>query len=577
MPLRKSFIARLFALLFVLALLVLILAGVSIFLFARQVVGSEYVRLNQAALNTQAATIGGELADLRAFGGRIAINSQLNELVQMPAATGEKPAKSLLNDLNNEYISSRRNANMLMEIYVVGVGGISVSSYNTPGYEAEEVMADARFAPLLNGEVEMLVLPTAHNPLGRGVLMYTYQMAFAMKPLPGAEERCRGVVIFEISELTLFSRYRNFRQDDIVTNIIDAEGRIISGKNVGDIGQAYDYMPGLIENVSQHETINRRILDGKFYLIERIPGTEWLLVQNMPATTVFETLSTLLKAILLIIAVFGAFMLAAFIYAARRTINPVMHIKDKMEQVIAGDLSVRIAVEREDEFGRIEGAFNSMVQQISLLIDAVKKQEREKRVAELDFLQAQINPHFIYNTLTSIRFMLEMGKVDEAGEMVFYFSKLLRETLSRSDEFVTLREELDTLKSYVSLQTLRYQDGFDVTYELDEAVLDETVPALLLQPVVENAIFHAAGRGKVDIRITAGLQEKNLIIVVADNGVGMSSEKRATVLQKDLPMNRIGLRNVQDRICLNYGTEYGLAITETPGGGTTVTFTLPYR
>ncbi len=576
MSLRKSFIARLFSVLFVLTLLILILAGVSIFLFAQQVVGGEFIRLNQTTLRQQAASIGRDLTDLRAYGERISINSRLNELVALPGEDAALKARSLLSDINNEYISSRQNANMLMEVYVLGIGGMSVSANNMQRYTAQQVLADERFAPLLRGETDLLVLPTTFNPEGKGVLIYTYQMAFPMAPVYAVGEReLRGLVLFEIGELTLFSSFRGFQQGDVVMNIIDGEGRILSAKNKSNIGSAYDYSPAFLKDVESLGQVTSRIRDGYFYLYERIPGTEWLLVQRMPAATAFQTLNWLLYAILLIIAVFSVFMLTAFVYSARRTLRPVMHIKDKMQQVMEGDLSVRIETERDDEFGHIEGAFNGMVEQISLLIGKVKQEEQEKRLAELDFLQAQINPHFIYNTLTSIRFMLEMGKADEAGEMVFYFSKLLRETLSRSDEFVTLGEELDTLESYVSIQILRYKDAFSVEYDVDACVLTTSIPALLLQPVVENAIFHAGGPKAVLIRITAALREGQLIIRVADNGVGMSSEERRMLLQKDLPINRVGLRNVQERIRLNYGVQYGLTLSETPGGGTTVTFVLP--
>src|SRR5699024_4214318 len=123
-------------------------------------------------------------------------------------------------------------------------------------------------------------------------------------------------------------------------------------------------------------------------------------------------------------------------------------------------------VEHSDEFGRIESEFNSMVAEIDRLIREVRQGEQQKRLAELDFLQAQINPHFIHNTLTSIRFMLEMGKVREAGEMIFYFSKLLRRTISRSNEFITLEEEVRTLEDYVNLQKFRYQDSFEASYDI---------------------------------------------------------------------------------------------------------------
>ena len=201
--------------------------------------------------------------------------------------------------------------------------------------------------------------------------------------------------------------------------------------------------------------------------------------------------------------------------------------------------------------------------------------QQEKLSNQLKYLKAQINPHFIYNTLSSIRFLLEMDKVQEAGEMVFYFSKLLRQTLSRSVEFIPLGEELDTLKCYVELQHLRYPDTFDYSCEVDEALRDNTLPKLLLQPVVENSIFHGVGRHKIHIRLRGWLEGDTLILRVEDDGVGISKDKIDQVMNKDLQINRVGLKNVQERIRLNYGPGYGLTVTGGPAGGTVVTFRLP--
>ena len=312
-------------------------------------------------------------------------------------------------------------------------------------------------------------------------------------------------------------------------------------------------------------------------MCERISGTDWYLVEWLDSAIAFEPLTQVGSVIMAIIALCGVLLFCALSLTARRLQQRVNRINDKMEQVIQGDLSVRIPVEHSDEFGRIESEFNSMVAEIDRLIREVRQGEQQKRLAELDFLQAQINPHFIHNTLTSIRFMLEMGKVREAGEMIFYFSKLLRRTISRSNEFITLEEEVRTLEDYVNLQKFRYQDSFEASYDISPQTLNARVPALILQPVVENAIFHSVGRSMVHISISARREDSQLILVVEDDGVGMSRELRETVLHKDVQVNRVGLRNVHDRIQLNYGKEYGLAITEREGHGTRVTFRLPFQ
>lgn len=298
-------------------------------------------------------------------------------------------------------------------------------------------------------------------------------------------------------------------------------------------------------------------------------------MEQLPTNVAFAPLNRVRNEALFSILLCTVLAVTALAITAKHIFRRVMRIRDKMGEVIAGDLTVRIPVERDDEFGNIESAFNSMVEQIGRLIEAVRQSEQQKRAAEMDFLHAQINSHFIHNTLTSIRFMLEMDKVREAGEMIFYFSKLLRQTLSRSSEFIPLRDEVDTLKSYVMLQHYRYQDVFEAAYDFPEDILEIDVPALILQPVVENAIFHGVGHAFTHIRISGRREGQTLVLIVEDDGVGMPEQVQRSVLHKDVPLNHVGLRNIHDRIQLNYGREYGLRVESQEGRGTKIIFTLP--
>jgi two-component system sensor histidine kinase YesM len=177
-----------------------------------------------------------------------------------------------------------------------------------------------------------------------------------------------------------------------------------------------------------------------------------------------------------------------------------------------------------------------------------------------------------------------MDKTSQAGEMLFHFSKLLRATLSRSDQFVTLREEIETIGDYVQLQKLRYPDGFEIQYQIGEHTWDCEIPSFILQPLVENAIFHNEGLTTVNtITISSELNANEsdigtiVEIMVRDEGIGMDAECIQAVLQPALPMNRIGLQNVQERIKLNYGSQFGLTIQSKPNLGTDIIIRLPAR
>lgn len=574
MTLRRTFIVRLFCVLFVSLLAILITAGAGIYTFARQVVGQEFIRLNQASLRQLAAATGRSLTEIRSFGERVAVNSSLLGISDLSGEEGRKGAQSILNDLLNEYNTIHTYNRSMMNLYVMDAQGSYVSAYNADGTILEGLQGDPRCKPLFLGEADMAMLPTRYNSQGQGVMTYSFQMAFAMADLLTGDSR--GFVVLELSELTLYQQYRSFQKGDVRLAVISPEGAILSGQDKSAIGEPYGYDAETLAELTGRSQVDRRIVDGKFYLSERIPGTDWLLVEQLPAAAAFEPLTQVRNRIFILIAVSGILALWVLILTARRILRRVVNIKDKMEQVIGGDLSVRVPVGRGDEFGRIETAFNAMVAEIEQLIETVRQGEQQKRRAELDFLQAQINPHFIHNTLTSIRFMLEMDKSAEAGEMIFYFSRLLRQTLSRSGEFIALREELETLESYISLQKFRYKDAFEVAFRIPEETLEARVPTLILQPVVENAIFHSVGHERVHISIRARREGARLILVVEDDGVGMPRELRESVLHKDVQINRVGLRNVHDRVQLNYGREFGLAVTGGEGQGTTITFTLPF-
>ena len=217
-----------------------------------------------------------------------------------------------------------------------------------------------------------------------------------------------------------------------------------------------------------------------------------------------------------------------------------------------------------------------MVERLEESREQIKEGEKKKRLAELDFLRAQINPHFIYNTLSSIRFFVEMKKNQEAEDMLLHFSKILRKSLSYSNEFVALKTELETIKEYVELQKMRYQNAFQVDCQVPEEILENRIPVFILQPIVENAIFHGMMPGQIcQITISAYEKEGKLFLLIADNGRGIKAGELPDNFEKAGHMSRVGIQNVHDRIQMNFGREFGLKVNSTEGEGTTATFILP--
>ncbi|MGL5086319.1 MAG: sensor histidine kinase, partial [Clostridium sp.] len=254
-----------------------------------------------------------------------------------------------------------------------------------------------------------------------------------------------------------------------------------------------------------------------------------------------------------------------------------LNIKKTIEGVMKGDLKTKIVVKSKDEIGELEETFNLMITWLDESIDEIKEKEKQKRVAELSFLQAQINPHFIYNTLTGIRALVSMNKNEDAEEMLYKFTKLLRNILPKANELISLEEEIKIIREYIELQEFRYPNSFRVLIDIEKTIKDVKVPLLILQPLVENAIFYSMESEKNDgvIEIRGYEKENSIYIEIEDNGKGMDREKIISVFNKKESINRVGLINVHERVQLNYGVDYGISIESNEGKGTKVIVRLP--
>jgi two-component system sensor histidine kinase YesM len=224
--------------------------------------------------------------------------------------------------------------------------------------------------------------------------------------------------------------------------------------------------------------------------------------------------------------------------------------------------------------------YNTMIQRIIQLIHQIKEEESEKRKIEFDFLQAQINPHFLHNTLLGIKSLVSLGKQAQAVKMLDAFIKLLKLPLTASQNDHSLGEEIGNVLQYVTIMQYRYGMEYPVDIHIEEGLDKFLVPKLILQPIVENAIFHGISEmdGEGRIRISAQAQEGNIIISVEDNGEGMTQEQIDSMWNSEhyfrSSMNSIGLANVRSRIRFVFGSASGIEVKSEPGKGTKVSIVI---
>lgn len=262
--------------------------------------------------------------------------------------------------------------------------------------------------------------------------------------------------------------------------------------------------------------------------------------------------------------------------------NPIQELCAATELVAHGDFTSPTEIDSGNELQVLTNSFNHMKSAIAILVEDVKKEQKKLRVTELRLLQAQINPHFLYNTLDTIMWLAEGGDTKQVVLMVSALSDFFRTVLSEGKEMISIQEEEAHIRSYLVIQQFRYQDIMEYEIDIDPSIYNNLILKLTLQPLVENALYHGIknkrGGGKIWVK---GYQvEKIIILKVTDNGIGMDEEELRTLEmhvkeKKGRKSGSFGLRNVNERIQITYGEEYGLSFESTKGKGTTVTVTLP--
>ena len=279
-------------------------------------------------------------------------------------------------------------------------------------------------------------------------------------------------------------------------------------------------------------------------------------------------------------------ILAASFLFSETIVRPVTRLHRNLVRVKEGDYTVRVQVETRDEVGDLCEAFNGMAEEIDRLVNQVYSVELKEKEAAIKALQAQINPHFLYNTLDMIKSMAELNGALQVSEMIMALSKLFRYATHTDGVLVTIREELENLSSYMTIVNARFGGRIEFAARVPEELLTESIVKVCLQPLVENAISHGLGRGRAGGRIAVTVEKENGIITVTveDNGGGILPDRleeirnrleRKEHVEEESGRGHVGLKNIHDRIRLYYGETYGIVIDSFPERGTVVTLSYP--
>ncbi len=320
------------------------------------------------------------------------------------------------------------------------------------------------------------------------------------------------------------------------------------------------------------------------YTSRPIKGSSWRIISvSFTDDLTMERRTQIIRSVALSFVCVAVILTAILLLYSKSVNAPIKSLIEEMERFErdAESFSYNGGNESISELNVISETFAHMSEQIKQLMEQVKNEQTELRKTELKALQAQINPHFLYNTLDSIQWMCEQGKTKDAAKMVNALARLFRISISRGRELITIGDEMRHAESYLIIQSFRYREQFTYSFDVDPELEGYLCNKITVQPLIENAIYHGIDRlvdeGKIEISVKpADDGTDDIFIRVFDNGIGMTEEQCRAILSKSRSdSGGIGVKNVNDRLRIYFGEQYGLTIKSEPDVGTTVTVRIP--
>lgn len=393
-----------------------------------------------------------------------------------------------------------------------------------------------------------------------------------------------GVTLLTIKE----EDFRNFYDGFITSSndllIFNQESEIISSNRPEylRLGKETEGIRKILKEMRENQvhTVSRQE-NGRMtgYMMQRLQNSNYTVMGVIHPEQAFESVYDfryIIEITVIITAVTG-FILFLLV---RQLTRPLSNLAQNMGRVQGGRLDRLVKVEGTTEIRELSATYNEMLCELENYIEKLMQVEKAKREAEIHSLQMQINPHYIYNTLASVKWLIWQGDKEKSVQVIDAFIQLLRNTISNKNEFITLKEEIENLKNYVLINQIRYGNQVNVEFYVMPDCDEQKIPKLILQPFVENAFFHAFPQGEQGtISIFARQSDHLLKVEIEDNGIGMSSQTlRGLLDKKNAPAEHftgIGVNNVDDRMKLIYGESYGILVESQERKGTKITICFP--
>lgn len=390
-----------------------------------------------------------------------------------------------------------------------------------------------------------------------------------------------GFIRFDFEENILKNAYSSLQEDEadnLEVFICDNQGKIISHPDSGRIGKTIrnePYTKKMFADNTGHSYVLYKTDTERIAIYSTIENNGWKILKTLPTNYLYQEINHIQKQFIFGGLIYVLVIILFILIFAFRYTEPMMKMMAVIKRVEQGDLTARTEIKSHDEVGQLGLSLNNMIGEMQLLIDKLVKEEQEKKELELEALHAQINPHFLYNTLNTIKWMAKLQGNVSVSKSITALIKLLRISINLGRDMITLREEIDYVENYVLIQKLRFNKAINIQQSIDEACLALSVPKLILQPIVENSIIYGLteDRQEINIQINSFIRNGQLIIEISDDGPGIEAEVVKNILSGSADKNKfskVGLNNINHRIQLYCGSEYGIEIETKLGAGTLV-------
>lgn len=467
--------------------------------------------------------------------------------------------------------------------YIYDMKGKGVyTSRNTPNDKLKNPSLEKWFVDSVNSPNQTQLISSI-NP--NNMFAFTSEntedlIAITRKIVDMKTQRTTGLLLLTFTKDEIASLLKNdLPFNNQVISIYDSNNNLITSTTDKDNLDYSQYINNVnnLSNVNYTTDSSRNII-----CYNKIPSTNWIMVNSIPSADAYHIDSLYVVSFFSSLVFCLILFIIIYLFFLKRIFNPIKSLIENMEDKVESNLNYHFIYNKNDEIGILIKSYNDMKNRISNLININYKNKIEQKELELRQLQNQINPHFIYNTLESIHMMAEINDDPETSIMAEYFGAIIRYSMNRKVNTVKLKEEIEIIENYMYLQKIRFDTLFTIENLVDEEVLECEIIKMIIQPLIENSIYHGLsecdGDGKIIIQ--ALHLEDNLVITISDNGIGIDDDKLACLNDyingKNELFNGIALRNINKRLKLNYGNEYGLEIFSVLGTGTSMTLTLPY-